>query len=116
MSSARTSLVAGVDDLIGDGIEAVVCAKHRWRLRRLGAGRSLSPPDDSLWATGDPPPRAGCSMDVLSDGAAAVPAIADAIEGARDFIHVTGWHLAPHFDLVRGGRPGTLGPVLAEAG
>ena len=54
-------------------------------------------------------------MDVLIDGAEAFPAIADAIEGARDFIHVTGWHVAPHFDLVRGERPGTLGPMLAEA-
>ena len=71
--------------------------------------------DDGLWAAGDPPPRAGCAMDVLIDGAEAFPAIADAIEGARDFIHVTGWHVAPHFDLVRGERPGTLGPMLAEA-
>ncbi|MGZ4342966.1 MAG: phospholipase D-like domain-containing protein [Solirubrobacteraceae bacterium] len=112
MSSVRTSLVSGVD---GDGIEAAVCAKHRWRLRRLGAEHALSPTDDGLWASGEPPPREGCSMDVLIDGAEAFPAIADAIEGARDFIHVTGWHLAPHFDLVRGERPGTLGPMLAEA-
>jgi len=28
---------------------------------------------------------------------------------------VTGWHLAPSFDLVRGERPATLGPMLAEA-
>ena len=54
-------------------------------------------------------------MDVLIDGAEAFPAIAEAIENARDFIHVTGWHLAPHFDLVRAERPGTLGPMLAEA-
>jgi len=115
MSKARNTLVTGVDDLIGDGIETVVCAKHQRRLRRLGSERSLSPPDDGLWAAGDPPPRPGCSMDVLIDGAEAFPAIAEAIEGARDFIHMTGWHLAPHFDLVRGERPGTLGPMLAEA-
>jgi phosphatidylserine/phosphatidylglycerophosphate/cardiolipin synthase-like enzyme len=54
-------------------------------------------------------------MDVLIDGAEAFPAIADAIEGAHEFIRVTGWHLAPHFDLVRSDRPGTLGPMLAEA-
>jgi phosphatidylserine/phosphatidylglycerophosphate/cardiolipin synthase-like enzyme len=115
MSSVRTSLATGVDDVIGDGIEAVVYAKHRWRLRRLGAERALSPPYDGLWAAGDPPPREGCAMDVLIDGAEAFPAIADAIGGARDFIHVTGWHVAPHFDLVRGERPRTLGPMLAEA-
>jgi phosphatidylserine/phosphatidylglycerophosphate/cardiolipin synthase-like enzyme len=115
MSTARTNVVTGVDDLIGDGIEAVVCAKHRWRLRRLGAQRALSPPDDGLWAAGDPPPRDGCSMDVLIDGAEAFPAIADAIAGARDFIHVTGWHLAPHFDLVRSEQSMAIGPMLAEA-
>ena len=115
MSSARTTLVSRVDDLIGDGIEAAVRAKHRWRLHRLGASHALSPPDDGLWAAGDPPPREGCSMEVLIDGAEAFPAIAEAIVGARDFVHVTGWHVAPHFDLVRGERPGTLGPMLAEA-
>jgi phosphatidylserine/phosphatidylglycerophosphate/cardiolipin synthase-like enzyme len=115
MSTARTNVVTGVDDLIGDGIEAIVSAKHRWRLRRLGAGRALSPPDDGLWAAGDPPPRKGCSMDVLIDGAEAFPAIADAIAGARDFIHVTGWHLAPHFDLVRNEQPASIGAMLAEA-
>ena len=115
MSGARNTLVTGVDDLIGDGIEAVVSAKHRWRLRRLGSEHALSPPDDGLWASGDPSPREGCSLDVLIDGAEAFPVIAEAIEGARDFIHVTGWHLAPHFDLVRDERPGTLGPMLAEA-
>jgi phosphatidylserine/phosphatidylglycerophosphate/cardiolipin synthase-like enzyme len=115
MSGAPNTLVTGVDDLIGDGIEAVVCAKHRWRLRRLGSERALSPPDDGLWAAGDPAPREGCSMDVLIDGAEAFRVIAEAIEGARDFIHITGWHLAPHFDLVRGERPGTIGAMLAEA-
>ena len=54
-------------------------------------------------------------MDVLIDGAEAFPMIAEAIDGARDFIHITGWHLAPSFDLVRGERSGTLGPMLAEA-
>ena len=84
MSSARTSLVSGVDDLVGDKIEAAMCAKHRWRLRRLGALHALSPPDDGLWASGDPPPRGCCSMDVLIDGVEAFPAIADAIEAKNE--------------------------------
>ncbi len=49
-----------------------MCAKHAWRLRRLGWSRALSPPDGGIWAAGDPPPREGCSLDVLIDGAAGV--------------------------------------------
>jgi phosphatidylserine/phosphatidylglycerophosphate/cardiolipin synthase-like enzyme len=115
MSSVRSSLVTGVDTLVGEGVEAAVRTKHRWRLRRLGSGQALTPADGALWASGQPPPREGCSLDVLVDGAQAFPAIAAAIEQARDYIHITGWHVAPHFDLVRGARPGTLGAMLAEA-
>jgi phosphatidylserine/phosphatidylglycerophosphate/cardiolipin synthase-like enzyme len=115
MSSVRSSLVTGVDTLVGDGIEAAVRTKHRRRLRRLGSSSALTPPDSALWASGDPPPRPGCSLESLIDGVEAFPAIAAAIEQAREYIHITGWHLAPHFDLVRGDQPGTLGPMLAEA-
>jgi len=115
MSGSRDSLVPRIDSVVGDGIEAAVRAKHRWRLRRLGSSRALAPPDDGLWAAGNPVPRPGCTMDVLIDGAQAFPAIAEAIENARDFIHLTGWHIAPYFELVRGERPGVLGELLAEA-
>jgi phosphatidylserine/phosphatidylglycerophosphate/cardiolipin synthase-like enzyme len=115
MSRVRTSLVTGADAIIGDGVEAAVVAKHRRRLHHLGADRALSPPGDELWAAGDPPPRAGCSLDVLIDGAEAFRAIAGEIERARDFIHLTGWHLAPHFDLRHCEGSGTIGALLAEA-
>jgi phosphatidylserine/phosphatidylglycerophosphate/cardiolipin synthase-like enzyme len=109
------SLIARVDSIVGDGVEAGVRVKHRWRLRRLGWARALDPPDDGPWAMGDPPPRAGCSLDVLVDGAEAFSSIAHAIERARDYVHVTGWHIAPYFELVRGERPAILGELLAEA-
>ena len=44
---------------LGNAIEAAVTMKHRRRLRRLGWERALEPPDDGLWAAGDPAPRAG---------------------------------------------------------
>ena len=88
--------------------------KHRRRLRRLGWERALEPPDDGLWAAGDPAPRPGCSLDVLVDGAQALPAIAEALQGARHFVYVTGWHLAPHFELVRGEPAVGIGALLAE--
>jgi phosphatidylserine/phosphatidylglycerophosphate/cardiolipin synthase-like enzyme len=54
-------------------------------------------------------------LEVLIDGAEAFPAIAQAIEEAQHSVHITGWHIAPHFEVVRG-RDGTaLGQLLAEA-
>jgi phosphatidylserine/phosphatidylglycerophosphate/cardiolipin synthase-like enzyme len=107
-------LLSRADAALGDAIEAAVSAKHRRRLKRLGWERALEPPDDGLWAAGDPPPREGCSLEVLVDGAEALPAIAEAMQGARDFVHLTGWHLAPHFELVRGEPPVVAGALLAE--
>jgi len=107
-------VISRADAIVGDAIEAAVRAKHRRRLRRLGWERALEPPDGELWAAGDPPPRPGCSLDVLVDGAQALPAIAEALQGARRFVHLTGWHVAPHFELVRDEPPVVLGTLLAE--
>ena len=115
MSESNGSLASSVDRLVGDGVEAAVRAKHTRRLRRLGWQRAIDPGSDGVWAAGDPPPRAGCSLDVLIDGANAFPVIAEAIENARDHVHITGWHVAPYFELVRGERPAGLGQLLAEA-
>jgi len=107
-------ILSRADAALGDAIEAAVRAKHRRRLRRLGWERALDPPDDGPWAAGDPPPRPGCSLEVLVDGAKALPAIAEALQGARRFVHLTGWHVAPHFELVRCEPPVVLGALLAE--
>jgi phosphatidylserine/phosphatidylglycerophosphate/cardiolipin synthase-like enzyme len=110
-----SALVARADAVVGGGVEAAVRAKHRLRLRRLGWTRALTPPSDSnWWATGDPPPRAGNHLEVLIDGASALPAMAQAIAGARRFVHLTGWHVAPYFELERGERAVVLGSLLAE--
>ncbi len=115
MPGSPASLLSSVDSIVGDGVEAAVRTKHSWRLRRLGWSHALAPPDDGPWAAGDPPPRGGCALEVLIDGAEAFPAIVKAIEGAREYVHVTGWHIAPYFELIRGERPGVLGELLAEA-
>jgi phosphatidylserine/phosphatidylglycerophosphate/cardiolipin synthase-like enzyme len=109
--------VARADALLGAAIEATVKGHHRRRLRRLGHGGVLDPPpspDGDRFATGDPPPRPGCKLEVLVDGATALPAIAQALRAARSHVHVTGWHLASHFELVRGEHPLAIGPLLAE--
>ncbi len=115
MSDSNGLPLSGLDAIVGDGVEAAVRAKHWWRLRRLGWSHALAPADDGVWAAGDPPPRDGCSLEVLIDGAQAFPRIAEAIESARHYVHVTGWHVAPYFELVRAERPGVLGELLAEA-
>src|SRR5947209_3305679 len=116
MPESNGSVLSALDRLVGDGLESAVRAKHTWRLRRLGWDHALDPPTDGLWAAGDPPPRKGCSLEVLVDGAEAFAAIADAIEHARDHVHLTGWHVAPHFELVRGdGANSAIGQLLAEA-
>jgi phosphatidylserine/phosphatidylglycerophosphate/cardiolipin synthase-like enzyme len=109
-----SSILARVDALVGDGIETAVKAKHAWRLRRLGWERALRPDGDGLWAQADPPPRPGCDLRVLIDGARALPEIASALGEAREFVHITGWHVAPHFELVRESGPVVLGALLAE--
>jgi phosphatidylserine/phosphatidylglycerophosphate/cardiolipin synthase-like enzyme len=107
--------VGRIDAIAGDAIERTVRAKHRWRLRRLGQAAALDPAGSSLWASGEPPPRDGCQLEVLIDGAEAFPQIADAIAGARHYVHITGWHLAAEFELTRGEYPTVLGHLLAEA-
>jgi phosphatidylserine/phosphatidylglycerophosphate/cardiolipin synthase-like enzyme len=107
-------VISRADAVLGDAIEAAVRAKHRRRLRKLGWERALDPPDEGPWAAGDPPPRPGCALDVLIDGAQALPAIAEALRGAQRFVHLTGWHVAPHFELVRDEPPVVLGALLAE--
>jgi phosphatidylserine/phosphatidylglycerophosphate/cardiolipin synthase-like enzyme len=107
-------LVGRLDAAIGDGIEAAVRAHHRRRLGRLGHREALDPAGGSRWAGGDPPPRDGCELKVLIDGAEAFSAIAAAIEAANDHVYIAGWHIAPYFELVRGEPPIVLGELLAE--
>src|SRR3954471_23655194 len=104
-----------VDAAMGDALEAVVRHHHRRRLRRLGHPEALEPaPRADLWASGDPPPRPGTKLEVLVDGATALPRIAEALRDARSHVHLTGWHLAPHFELLRGEEHVAIGPLLAE--
>jgi phosphatidylserine/phosphatidylglycerophosphate/cardiolipin synthase-like enzyme len=104
---------ARVDSLIGDGIEAAVRAKHHFRLRRLGHKHVFDAPAGG-WASGRTPPRPDCELRVLVDGEAALPAIAEAMRSARESIYLTGWHVAPAFEIERGERHTPLGALLAE--
>jgi phosphatidylserine/phosphatidylglycerophosphate/cardiolipin synthase-like enzyme len=103
-----------LDKAIGDVAERVVRSRHHRRLRRLGWERALDPPDGGLWAAGEPPPRAGCSLEVLVDGAEALPRLAEELSRARSHVHLAGWFFSPHFALTRGERRLELRDLLAR--
>jgi phosphatidylserine/phosphatidylglycerophosphate/cardiolipin synthase-like enzyme len=105
-----------IDAWTGNVIDGAIGLHHRLRLRRAGRIAQLDPPEDgSLWAAGDPPPRAGNALEVLIDGAQALPRIAEALAGARSHVHIGGWHVTPEFGLTRDDRSAArLRDVLAE--
>jgi phosphatidylserine/phosphatidylglycerophosphate/cardiolipin synthase-like enzyme len=108
--------IDAADRFLGQGIERSMAAHHRRRLRKLGRMEALDPPDDgSPWCREAPPPRDGCSVEILIDGAAVLPAIAEAIRGAQRSVRIAGWHSAPHFALERGEPPTVLRELLADA-
>jgi phosphatidylserine/phosphatidylglycerophosphate/cardiolipin synthase-like enzyme len=112
---ALPTAISHADRLAGVVVEGAMGAHHRRRLRRLGQAARYSPPDDgSLWAAGDPPPRAGNAVDVLIDGAEALGHIEAAIRGARRHVHIAGWSVTPHFPLTRSEPPVLLRELLAE--
>ena len=102
-----------VDDLIGDAIDRAVCIHHGRRLRRLGHGRAIEPGSRGWAETGAFAPRPGCLVEVLVDGAAALPRMAEEIAAARSHVHLAGWHFTPSFEMGEGGP--TLRDLLAEA-
>src|SRR5215207_9632072 len=111
----RVPPIEAVDRLLGRAVERSMAAHHRHRLRRLGRLDALTPPDDgSPWCREAPPPRDGCAIDVLIDGADVLGAIAGAIRGARRSVRIAGWHSAPHFALERSEPPTVLRELLAR--
>ncbi len=106
--------LSSADALAGDAIEAAVKLRHRARLRAHGWLHALDA-GPGVWAQSDPPPRPGCELEVLIDGAKAFKATAEAIRGARESVWVAQWFITPGFELVRGMRAQSVGALLAQA-
>jgi phosphatidylserine/phosphatidylglycerophosphate/cardiolipin synthase-like enzyme len=110
-----SGLVECVDGWAGQGIEAAIGWHHRRRLERVGRIDQLDPPpSQSLWAAAEPPPRTGGALDVLVDGGQALPRIAEALAGARSYVHIAGWHVTPDFGLTRDDRAYRLRDLLGD--
>jgi phosphatidylserine/phosphatidylglycerophosphate/cardiolipin synthase-like enzyme len=58
--------------------------------------------------------RSGNAVEVLIDGAQALPAIAEELRQARSHVHLTGWHFTPDFALAREGELVILRNLLAK--
>ncbi|MGW5714713.1 phospholipase D-like domain-containing protein [Amycolatopsis sp. NPDC003865] len=106
------SFVDKVDERIGDGLEHVLCAHHRRRLRRLGWRDVLEPGGDRLG--GRAAVREGNRVEVLIDGEETLPAVEAAIRGAKSHVHIANWHASADFRLTRGPGALTLRELLAE--
>src|SRR3954454_19011785 len=102
------------DAAVGDGLESAMIHHHRRRLDRHGQLPAFAPATDGLYAETAVPPREGNEMQILIDGANALPRMAEAIQNAKRHVHVCSWHLEPDFDP----GPRQNGPVkelLGEA-
>jgi phosphatidylserine/phosphatidylglycerophosphate/cardiolipin synthase-like enzyme len=110
-------LVSRLDELreradqgLGDRLDSLVLAHHRRRLARIDKLDVLDAPPGG-WAAGEP--REGNALDVLVDGSAVLPAIAEAVSDARSHVWLAGWHFSPDLRMGEGGP--TLRELLAEA-
>jgi phosphatidylserine/phosphatidylglycerophosphate/cardiolipin synthase-like enzyme len=105
-------LIERVDKTLGQAIDGAVVHHHRRRLARMGRLDALDASGGG-WASGDPPPREGNELELLVDGAAALPRIADAIRSAQSSVELAGWHFDASFELEERGT--ALRELLAEA-
>ena len=98
---------------VGTGVDRAVQGHHRRRLRKLGWEHALDG-EGLRFATGAGAPRPGNEVEVLIDGSAALPAIAQELARAESHVHLAGWHFSPELDLTRGERPTVVRNLLAE--
>ncbi|HEX4754609.1 MAG TPA: phosphatidylserine/phosphatidylglycerophosphate/cardiolipin synthase family protein [Candidatus Dormibacteraeota bacterium] len=107
-------LASELDTRAGEALEAASRARHRRRLARIGFAHVFEGSGHG-WAAGPPPPREGNHVDVHIDGEEALPAIVEAIRGARSFVHIAGWTVDPDFAMEREPALVTVRELLSRA-
>lgn len=113
MDAPLETVVESLDRRLGSAIGRAVRAHHRKRLHRHGWDKALGA-EGHAWARADPPARSGCELEVLIDGAEALPCMAAELAQAQSHVHITGWHLSPDFALTRDGQPTIVRNLLAD--
>jgi phosphatidylserine/phosphatidylglycerophosphate/cardiolipin synthase-like enzyme len=105
-------VIERVDRTIGELIEQTVRSHHRRRLARRGHRPLDAGPGG--WAEGGWfPPRLGAQVELLVDGAEALPRMVADIAAAESQVHLAGWFFSPDFRMGQGGP--TLKELLADA-
>ena len=114
--SVGAPVIGRLDEWIGERVESAVRSHHRRRLLRAGQLERLEPSASaaSLWATGDPPARDGNDLQILIDGAQALPLLARSLVQARSSVHIAGWHVTADFGLTRDDAAMRLRDLLGE--
>ena len=102
-----------VDSVLGDAVERAVRGHHRRRLREVGWLAALDAPA-SFVAPHASSPREGNRVEVLVDGAVALPRIAAEIRAAEHSVDFAGWFFSPDFELTRGDDRQALSELLRE--
>jgi phosphatidylserine/phosphatidylglycerophosphate/cardiolipin synthase-like enzyme len=111
--SVTDNLALRADRHLGTLVSRAVRAHHRRRLARVGWLEALDAPGGD-WAGGDPQPRQGGLLEVLIDGAEALPRMVAELERAESHVHIAGWYFSPEFALTREREPAILRNLLAE--
>jgi len=111
--SRLANALGHVDAVLGDAVERSVRGHHRRRLRRIGWLAALDAPA-SFVAPHAFAPRAGNRVEVLVDGAAALPRIAAAVRAAEHSVDLAGWFFSPDFELTRDDDRQGLSDLLRE--
>ena len=101
------------DRQLGTAVGHAVRAHHRRRLERVGWLAALDAPEGG-WAAGEPRQRPGGSLEILIDGAEALPRMVTQLAWAESHVHLAGWYFSPDFALKRDGEPAILRNLLAE--
>ena len=98
---------------LGERLDRAVRHRHRDELRHAGWEHAL---DESAaeFVSGGADPRPGNALEVLIDGAEALPRIADELARAQSHVHLTGWFLSPELQLTREEEPVIVRNLLAE--
>jgi phosphatidylserine/phosphatidylglycerophosphate/cardiolipin synthase-like enzyme len=99
---------------VGSGIEQVVSSHHRRRLRKVGWEHAFDETELGFSSGATYGPSGGNQVEVLIDGSAYLPRLADEIAGAQSHVHLLGWCFSPELHLTREEEPVVLRNLLSD--
>jgi phosphatidylserine/phosphatidylglycerophosphate/cardiolipin synthase-like enzyme len=111
--AARSAALA-VTHAVAARVEHAVASHHRRRLRKVGWEHAFDAVELGYAGGGEFAPSAGNRVDVLVDGSAYLPSLAEEIAKARSHVHLLGWCFSLELHLTREEEPVVLRNLLAE--